>query len=289
MVSFLLSAFAVAMALLPVGFHWNPHDWKELACVLLELFSILIILLIVVQANVWGWHQRWIDYRLIAELIFHLRIVAPLGGASAFPQLPAHWQSYGQPAATWMAWYVRAIERRLGLPDAQVNQGYLLEELGRLKHHVEGQVDYHHLTAKRYQRIEWCLFVAGLLLLVATLGCCIGHAVPFISHDWHLPESMPHWLTFCCGFFPALGAAFAGLVNQGEFRRIEKRSESMVQQLKLLIAEIDRLQTRMAEDQSGRQYSPDVLELASRTARTMLNEVLDWRVVFLDRPIHPPV
>jgi hypothetical protein len=35
-------------------------------------------------------------------------------------------------------------------------------------------------------------------------------------------------------------------------------------------------------------YSPAAVELAGDAARLLMNEVLDWRIVFLDRPLTPP-
>jgi len=45
---------------------------------------------------------------------------------------------------------------------------------------------------------------------------------------------------------------------------------------------------RLAGDHPQRQHSAHVAELADEIARLLVNEVLDWRVVFLDRPLHPP-
>jgi hypothetical protein len=35
------------------------------------------------------------------------------------------------------------------------------------------------------------------------------------------------------------------------------------------------------------RLSAEAAELATATAQVMLNEVLDWRVVFLDQPLKP--
>ena len=69
-------------------------------------------------------------------------MVAPLGGRRLLPPLPAHRVTYGQPAATWMAWYVRAVERWLGLPSAVVDKTYLDGYLKHLEHLVIGQISY---------------------------------------------------------------------------------------------------------------------------------------------------
>ena len=72
--------------------------WAEIVCILLELVTIFAIHLSrYCQVGTRHWHERWIDYRLTAELVRHLRMVAPLGGRRLLPQMPAHWVTYGQP------------------------------------------------------------------------------------------------------------------------------------------------------------------------------------------------
>ena len=103
--NFLLAALAVGLALLPGALGLPPHGWPEIVCIALELMTIFAIIFLVQLGRTRHWHERWIDYRLTAELVRHLRMVAPLGGRRLLPQPPAHRVTYGQPAATWMAWY----------------------------------------------------------------------------------------------------------------------------------------------------------------------------------------
>jgi hypothetical protein len=88
-----------------------------------------------------------------------------------------------------------------------------------------------------------------------------------------------------------VGAALAGINNQGEFRRIAKRSHAMREQLDVLREEIN-AQLReigLPSEQITGQPSTRAASLASDVARLLVNEVLDWRVVLLDRPLRPPV
>lgn len=288
--AFLLAAVAVGLALLPIGLRMQQHHLPETLAIALELLAILTILGLVLVGRWLRWHERWINYRLAAELVRHLRLVAPLGGGRPFPQIPAHWATYGQPASTWMAWYVRAVERALGLPTAVVDKTYLDSSLNHLHQLVEGQVSFHEASHKRSHQIEKRLHRFGIALLLLTLAACGLHLLPNLSHAMHVPDWLPPVLTFCCGFFPALGAAMAGILNQGEFRRIAMRSESMREQLLLLGEEIDAIRHRVntAAEPAQEQFSVQAAELASDVTRLLLNEVLDWRVVFLDRPVVPP-
>ena len=182
-----------------------------------------------------------------------------------------------------MGWYARAIERSLRLPSAIVDRVYLkscLQDLHDQLTGSNGQIPFHRTTSKRSARIDHRLHRMESVLLVLTLICCGLH----ILHNWH--DVPGHQLTFCCGFFPALGAALAGIRNQGEFRRISQRSRSMERQLEKQLDKVRELQKLL--DQEGElpwQLSAEIAAVAGETAQFMVNEVLGWRVIFQDQPL----
>jgi hypothetical protein len=283
--AFLLAALAVGMALLPIGASRDPDSEAALLCNAVELLAIALILVLVLVGSRAGWHERWIDYRLLAEMIRQLQIVAPLGGAQPLPQVPAHWSAYGHPRSSWMGWYVRAVERWVGMPTGVVDRDRLAADLARLEHLLQQQRRFHEQGAARAHRIEHRLHWCGITTLVVTAVCCVLH---LLLHPLHPPHQVTAALTFFCGFLPALGAAVAGISNQGEFRRIAKRSRAMQEQLHLLVGEAHVLHERLASVPDDHPMSTEVAELAAKTARLMVTEVLDWRVVFLDQPLRPP-
>ena len=287
--AFLLAAIAVGLALIPIGFSLAPHGLLESYAIWFEFIIIASILILVWIGNHFRWHERWIEYRLVAELIRHLRLSVALGGGRSFPQMPAHWSTYGHPGSSWMAWYYRNVERYLGLPDIVVNKPYLTECLGDLLNLVQGQSRYHGSNAERCQKIEHRLHTLGMFFLGMTLVACGLHLLP-VFWGVHFPGWAPNLLTAFCGFFPALGAAFAGIINQGEFLRITKRSAAMQKQMDELVEKIHRLQLTVicSQDISKEGVYETAVQLATDTARLMVYEVLDWRVVFMDRPLKPP-
>jgi hypothetical protein len=187
-----------------------------------------------------------------------------------------------------MAWYVQAVERDLGLPNARADARHLDACLHEASALLIDQVKFHEKTVSRCSRIEHTLHSFGIGLLVFVLCCCAVHLLP--SFGLHLPEWLPPLLTFFCGFFPALGAALAGILDQGEFRRVGKRSESMCQQLPFLIAEIEKLRSKINANPSvpSHAFASEATALLANAARFLIHEVLDWRLVFLDRPLKEP-
>lgn len=285
--AFFAAALAVAMALGPIGMTLPEHSVGEILFTIGELLAILSILFMVFRGR-WGrWHQKWLDYRLLTEIVRHQRLIMHLGGERASPLVPEHWAGYGDPGASWMAWYARTLERSLGLPTAVVDRNYLKASLNDLQGQLEGpsgQIPFHKTTATRCSRIEHRLHVLELILLTLTLLCCGQHLAQSFSSNWfHVSSPL---LTFCCGVFPAAGAALAGISNQGEFRRIAQRSASMAQRLEQHLKKVQHLQAQLDKpDAPQKQLSAEIAAVAGDTARTMVNEVLDWRVIFQDRPL----
>jgi hypothetical protein len=187
-----------------------------------------------------------------------------------------------------MAWYVQAIERKLRLPDTRIDKDYLEKNLTHIKEYVDGQINFHEVTSERCFRIEYRLHTAGIVMLILTLIACAIHLLHVLSIHIPLPEFLTSGLLiFITGFCPAPGAAFAGINSQGEFRRVAKRSEVMRDQLDLLLKRLIMLEDEIlnSADPGGIQFSAKVTSPVGEAWRMFVNEVLDWRVVFLDQPL----
>lgn len=287
--AYALSTAAVGMALLPLALGWDvaePHI-AEAAFIFAELAAIVTILAIVWRGRRGRWHERWMDYRLAAELVRQVRLLAPLGGLRSLPPTPAQWTGYGDPASTWMAWYVRAIERDAGLPTARLDVGTVRARLAAIAGTIAEQKAYHHGVVRRRHGLEARFHAAGVGLLALTLVACTAHLAISAA-----PAGWPAWsvggLVFLAGFLPAASASLAGISHQGEYRRVAKRSAAMRARFEELEQAGAALRARI-EHLPGAAVVPgiaaDAADLAKRTAHLMVTEVLDWRVVFLDQPL----
>jgi hypothetical protein len=293
-VTYLLAAAAVGMALLPLALGWDvlaPHA-AEVPFILTELALIASIVLIVWRGRARGWHERWLDYRLAAEFIRQLRFVAPLGGRRAITPMPWHSASYGHPGSTWMAWYAQAVQRDVGLPSSSLEQTRLLGCIEDVLTMITNQSRYHTETAARSAVIEHRLHVVGVTLMTVTLLAGALHVAAALDPLSMVPSPpFVGTLIFVCGFLPALGAALAGIGNQAEFRRVAKRSTAMREHFNELANRTRALQDALKATPPrplSRQASTEITELAWRATEHMINEVLDWRVMFIDRPLDPP-
>jgi hypothetical protein len=297
-IAYILAAVAVAMALGPLLSDLFAHDAQghapdaeghshglgELVFAVAEFLAISLILIIVWRGRRSQWHRRWLDYRLLAEWIRHQRFAAILGGRRVSPSVPEQWTGYGNPAASWMAWYARAVERSLGLPGVKVDTNYLAACMDDLERQLEGQVRFHTSTSRRLTKIEHRLHAVELFLFLSTLVCCGTHVVQWVTGGF--PPIPGNLLMFWCGVCPALGAALVGINNQGEFKRIARRSAAMRDRLGRHLEAAGSMRSFLAASDSGsRQLSAGVAELSNLVAKDMVNEVLDWRIIFEDRPL----
>ena len=107
--AYLLAAAAVLIAVIGA---YVEHAILKLALVALELFVVVSIIQLVRYGGSNAWHERWIDYRLVAESLRYARFLAYV---SEFGLVNRR-DLTGQP---WTIWYIRATLREIGLPNAR--------------------------------------------------------------------------------------------------------------------------------------------------------------------------
>lgn len=279
--TYLLGALAVLLAL--IGKTVPALHSVEPILIAAEVVVISIIIGLTWYGRRRRWHERWIDYRTLAERLRLERFNCLLGGLWQRATLPSHLATYGNPAATWMQWHARAVERAAGLPNLAVGSEYLsaCREL-LLEALISGQENYHNDNAKRLSTVDHRLHRWGEFLFLATLGACAFHLLVALREEWfgEMVEGWDRWLMFLAAFLPALGAAMAAIRSQGEFHRVVQRSRAMSDELQQLRQALANVPTRA--DELNSQLLQQAVE---RATRLMYNEVLDWRVVFQDRPL----
>jgi hypothetical protein len=238
-------------------------------CAGCEFVILVIIVSVYILARRRRWYERWIDYRLLAEHFRQMLFLLALGPTSLLAVHPPIFLVAGDPRNTWMYWHFGAYLRQAGLLNARLTANYLKTVAAFLKQHsLASQIEYHEKNSERHGKMGTRLHRTSVSLFVLTLLACVGHFV------WDIP-----WVFTLIGVvatsLPALAAALAGIQNQGEFERIEKRSEAMKQQLESIGEQLDNLllpatQIRLAA----------LSQIAGNAAQLMIDELLDWRVVF---------
>ena len=282
-VGFGLSTPAVFFALLPMAAGWEGHGTAAVVAAACELATVAAVLAIFFYGRRRRWHARWTDYRLLAELLRQLRFLVPLGGGRPLPYTSPHFKVYGNAAQSWMYWHVRAIARGTPVPNVHVGPDYLATCLRDLGQGLDEQIAFHQLNAVRSAALHHRLHTSVGIALGATLIAITVHVIAATAVA-RPPLFAERWLVLLTATLPAFGAALAGIANQGEFLRLAKRSEAMVSHLEQLRNEAHTLISQVGEQTSKRSVLKSAGDLAQRTARLMVDEAIDWRVVFIDRP-----
>ncbi len=285
---YILSAFAVLLALLPLGLLVESiyHYHVEAVCIFSELLVVSLIVWLIFLGRKRCWHDRWIDYRVLAELIRQHRFLWILGGGHPIPKQPIHLRSYGDPHRSWMFWHVFSIARETGLPSIRMDSKFLSEYLKSIQKVINEQLNFHIDASQTYSHIESRLHRYGIILFIATFFSITLHGVQFIMHT-EILHAYESWMTIACAGLPSIGAALVGIKYQGEFARISKRSMAMAEHLKRLNSQVTELQKNL-EDPTDRLVSNQIINLSLQTSKLMVYEVLDWRIVFSDRPLTAP-
>jgi hypothetical protein len=292
---YLLSSFAVFLALLPIALHSTSDKPGRLWIVTIELLFVVAIFATFLFSRRHQWHERWMEHRLIAELIRQIRFLIPLGGGRPFPYVPVHLSGYGGITRSWMFWHVRAIARATGVPQARITPAYIADCLSYLEKVVEepstGQISFHRNSERRSKRISHLLHATSSALFLATIFVILFHlgvgVLEFSFKTWVAIREFGHkvdgWLVLLAATLPALGAALAGIANQGEFARLARRSSAMADAFEEFASEIEGLKSTTSAHRKVKLA--ELIPVASKIAEVMVDEVTDWRAVIIEQPV----
>ena len=270
--NFVLASTAVALALTGIV----RETWKPWL-VLLELIVIAMII-----ANTWvgrgrGWHERWLDYRHLAERLRNLRVSTLFGDAALRGGTNAAGDAPG-----WVLWYARATGRELGLPNVVADAAFR-ETLRRtfIATQLDEQIHYHETNHGRLARFDHRLHVAGSLLFWLTGAAALsflGVLALGSLHDEHGQHAVAVVVTWLTAVLPALGAAIFGIRVQGDFKNVAERSLRTAKAL-----------TQIRESlKAGNLRWESLKGQTDNAAMVMLADLADWRIIFERRPLTLP-
>lgn len=293
--SYVLAAVAVLIAVLGSIHAARPDvahsDGGGLLFAALELLTIGFILAIVVSGRRMRWKERWMEYRTLAELLQNVRFLAFLGEHGR-----AHRLSRSETAPTpWCLWYLRATMREIGLPNATLDGAYQRRTLVAVDEHVlSDQDEWHRRNATVLHRMDAFLRWAGItcfastliyLALLATLTFVeINHLFGVDSGHQGVLAHLRGWLEtyeLCAGaLLPAAGAAFAGIRETGDFRKVAEHSAKTAAALRDLHDEIDQAKRTLTLDESG--------DTLLSTARVLSEDLAAWQSVYGHKRLELP-
>jgi hypothetical protein len=283
---FLLAVVAVLAAGLgtldlPTKWGWAAHlpEVVEIAC-LVEMYRR------VVAGRKCRFHERWMDYRSLAERLRHLTFLWPLGRTTPSVRIPDS-DAVGDTGGGWVGWLLRSIVRELGLVTGRLDSEHV-EMMRRfmLEAEIQPQRAFHAAASRRaalvHHPIErWAERLVLLAIILAAVR--LSDIAGWLLHDLaglQLDQVVKIEWQLAAGFtaasvtLPALAASMHGFLGTGDFEGIAIRSGAIEPRLAQLQARLRRL------------YQPDlnqVGEIAVDLAAAMEGELRTWQMVTQSR------
>lgn len=276
--AYLLSAMAVLVAMLGFTLDTGLDVYLQkaiLAAVELGILA-LIAFAIIMRGQTGRWHEKWIDYRALAEALRHQRFLALIGEYG-------HLSAGHDARRPWWLWYVQATIREIGMPLGHLDAKFQRSVLATTRlAELAPQLDYHCRNRERMRRLDHSLHLAGyaafwtaalaLLLYLLVYLSWIMLPGPIHAAGGEVAKHGPAWLLSLkvvvgglAAVLPAFGAAIAGIRYTGEFEGSASRSDAMVAQLEDLVAAFEHAE-------AGKPDFELVRDLLTSTAEVMTQD-----------------
>jgi hypothetical protein len=250
--------------------------------VVVELLGLAgIAALVVMNAN-GRWHERWITYRLLAELCRKQRILSPLGRAlpgvevfglatDAATDAHAGTDRRSVPREIWVGWYFAALQRAAPMPSGPLSGRALhrAAQVGRAL--LAEQIAYHNDRERRHRAASQRLARSGDLIFLFTLAVVF---MRFILLPVSSPATWLHILVLACAILPTISALLLGIRAYAEFDLLVQESARMLRVMKAAEATI----CDMNFDEP--LASQDLGAELSSVAMAMLHDVKGWAQLF---------
>jgi uncharacterized Tic20 family protein len=298
--AYLMSAVAVLAGTLGAGFHAARCETCATLFTAVELAVMILLLLSWRLSHFRHWHDRWIDYRLLAEYLRLQRFLAPLGFVLPATRTSGAHRSHGDPKGTWMYWHFRSVVREAGLTPARLDAQYLgayhafvwkrlIMDQWRY-HRKEVQTKLHRLHSNLHtleKLLIRIVIVASAWHLLEQIGLYVlpGRLVTYAGSSQLLgvlssfPFSIFPFSIVIAAACPAFSAALYAIGIQAELDRLVKRSEAMS-------AQFEEVAYRLSEPDAARS-SQTLFSIIEPVAESMIAEHFDWRLVFQEREWTP--
>lgn len=257
--NFILAALGVL-----IGLSSLVLDTAPLPFAMAEFVTVLAVVVNTLVGSRRCWHQRWLDYRQLAERLRPMRSLKLLGIAGPDPP--------GDPAEPvarrWVDWYAACTWRTLGCPSGRLSResvNALAESMSARE--FEPQIAYNFKAADQAQRFDDRLEVLGLGLFMVTVLITLASIIALLARaEWVNTHS--NLTLFLSAGLPAVGTAIFGIRVQGDYGALAARSRNTARLLERISGEL-----RSTDDLSR------AADLAEHATRVMLADLGEWRLV----------
>jgi hypothetical protein len=234
-----------------------------------ELSTLLMVLGLVALTSLCAWHEKSIDYRLLAELFRKQEALAALGW-----QLPiGNLQHLSDTERlSWVTWLFAAMQRAAPLPQGSLAcRKHRVASQAVLLALVDDQINYHSSREKRSQEAGATFENLGSAIFLAVL-ICVGIKIGAEYEHWS--KDLISILGLMAIILPGISAAFVGIRSYAELQLLAEQSRHMLHDLMRARKRVERLKL----------YRPSVSQdLGSEglaVALLMLQDLEGWGRLF---------
>ncbi|MFZ5353316.1 MAG: hypothetical protein ACOZCL_11420 [Bacillota bacterium] len=268
----LRAALVVFVLISAVIGSYSPDISWNIAGFTLQGTFLLIIITLTYLSRRQKWLSKYVDYRLIAEMLRNYLFAAPIG--LGLPKLKM--SVYNRNEYTlWIRCYIRAISRIMGLPNCKVNNSFLKGYYDLLRNQgIKSQYDFmtqnsakYKIISKKISKLGVILFLCGITMVpmkAFILWMSIKHSIP----DFAASISVM-LLDILNILLSGTGTTLFAINSLCEFDKLSIRFGNMSYKLNCILIE----ENPHCEDFIG------IAREAEEFIELMLGEVNDWRIL----------
>jgi hypothetical protein len=269
LLNYLLAGFAVLFALRAFfDVQSRLRFWVGM-----ELGTIIFIIGLTKLGRMQRWHERWIDYRLLAEKLRQMRFLFLIGRGSI--SIPPHGLDlHNDSGKSWVNWHFNGVTRAAGLPKSGFNESCRSAYRKLLfEYELPSQIKYHTHNSEQLQTIDRRLHWLGTSLFFGTLLVCVAHLFDRRGEYHRIFVQLSAVL-------PAFAAAIHGIGSQGDFHKVADRSAVVNQRLNAIWEQLKNSPDNLSSETLG--------DFAEKAADVMGAELTDWRAAFQEKQLVLP-
>jgi hypothetical protein len=250
---------------------------------LVEVGVLTAISRLVLRGRKHRFHERWLDYRALAERLRHLAIVWPMIRSTTLIRVPAE-NSPQDPRESWVVWVLRCVARDAGLAEVTCSPAYA-DACRTLLRNAElaPQRAFHTRTMTRSARVQRTLARSAEVAFLVAAALAFAHLVTSMLHVTFGSESTDHIVELMLAgisvTLPAVAASIHGFLGTGDFSGTSLRSagiEPRLAQLETRLRRLDPVDTT------------EVGKVAIEATALMETELSTWRTVAQTRELETP-
>jgi hypothetical protein len=215
------------------------------------------------------WHQRWLEYRVLAERFRYVDMLLPLG-IDVVKSI-----TIATKEAASKMWHHRYFEWRLA--NTSVSGRMVLEYRRHVLAVMIAQERYHARNFETRGAIAHRLHrIAGICFALGLLVCVLDNFVPPDYRDYSL---------FFAALLPVLAAAIHGTLASTEYTKVAENSGDVALEVRAYVERLLVIPLPLIDAPANGETLANVHDIVLEFAETVINEATGWRAMLRDKNV----